>query len=71
MAVKADFVHQRPRFQVLLIGTGGDLRAEVAFRQRLGQCPTLLEMIQMFGIEEQIKHKDLHRQTLQACVPAS
>ena len=64
--VKADLVHQRPRFQVLLIGAGGDLRAK-----GLGQFPALLEVIQMFGIGQQIKRKDFHGQTLQACVPAS
>jgi hypothetical protein len=44
-AVKADLVHQRPRFQVLLIGAGGALLAKVAFRQGPGQFPTLLEVI--------------------------
>jgi hypothetical protein len=69
--IKADLVHQRPRFQVLLIGTGGNLRTKVTFRQGPGQFLTFLEMIQMFGIGEQIKRKDLHGQTLQVCVPAS
>src|SRR4029434_1960365 len=69
--VKAELVHQRPRFQMLLIGTGGNLRTKVAFRQGPGQFLALLEMIQMFGVGEQIKRKDLHGQTLQACIPAS
>ena len=69
--VKADLIHQRPRFQVLLIGTGGNLRAKMAFRQGPGQFLALLEVIQMFGIRKQIKRKDLHGQTLQACLPAS
>jgi hypothetical protein len=67
---KADLVHQCPRFQVLLIGAGGNLWAKVAFRQGPGQFLALLEMIQMFGIGRQIKRKDF-RETLQACVPAS